>query len=149
MRQLLRLVPFILGIGLACAPDERDYVGQYLTASDSALREVCECDYNNPLVLLGFGYTAFDSVQSCEAEVGIDSAERGCVSGLFADEATDYSAVLDCRADAAGRASACLNGKTCTDTARIDCFSQYGDEVEDCPDLPDDVENKLNDCLRN
>jgi hypothetical protein len=151
MRHALRLVaPFSLGLALACGNSESNRVEDYLDASDAALHEVCECGYDDQLLLLTFGYLeSYDSVEACDAEVGIDSAERGCVEGLFADEPTDYSAVLDCRAASARNAGACLNGKTCTDTARSGCFEQYFDEVEDCPDLPDGVEDKLNDCLRN
>ena len=148
MRHALRLIPFILGLGLACAPDESDYVGDYLSASDAALREICECEYDN-LAFSLFTGGPYDSVEECVAEYGINSAERGCIEGLFADEATDYSAVLDCRAQAAGRGSSCLNSKTCTDTARSACVSDYYDAVEKCPDLPNDVEAKLNDCLSN
>lgn len=147
MRRLL-LVPFALGLGLACAPTESDYVGDYISASDAARREICECDYDN-LLLTAFIGGPFGSAEECVAEYGFNSAERGCIEGLFADEATDYSAVLDCRSDVANRASACLNSKTCTDTARADCVSDYYDDYEDCPTLPADVEQQLNDCLNN
>jgi hypothetical protein len=149
MRHALRFIPLITGLALACAPDESDYVGDYLDANDATGRAICDCDHDNALVLLFFGTTPYDSVESCKAGIVASSAERGCVIGLFEDESVDYSSVLDCRAQAAARGSACLGGKTCTDTARADCVTTYYDEYNACPDLPNDVEAKLNDCLSN
>jgi N-methylhydantoinase B len=37
---------------------------------------------------------------------------------MFVDAEVDYSAVLDCRAEAYSRAATCLNALTCTDTLR-------------------------------
>ncbi|HEY0137561.1 MAG TPA: hypothetical protein VGB85_25930, partial [Nannocystis sp.] len=76
-------------------------------------------------------------------------AERGCVEGLFADAKVDYSAVLDCRAEAYARTATCLNSLTCTDTARGDCYKDLVEDIDACPDLPDDVEKDLNDCIYN
>lgn len=149
MRLALRVVPLLLGLGLACAPDEADYVIDYLNASDSARRAVCDCNHDDAIALLFFGASPYSSVEECKAEIVYSSAERGCVEGLFADEEVDYGSVLDCRAGAASRAAGCLSGKTCTDTARAGCFSTFQKEYTDCPDLPNSVENKLNDCLSN
>lgn len=149
MRHLPRLAAFFLGLGLACAPTEADHVGDYLNALDADARELCECEYDNPLLLLVPPNRIYDDTAACYADRGVSSAVRGCVDGLFKDETTDYSVVLDCRADVAAAAAACLNGKTCTDTARSGCYEQYNDDLEDCDDLPGSVESKLSDCLYN
>jgi hypothetical protein len=149
MRQFQRLAAFLLGLGLACAPTEADHVGDYLGAIDANAGELCECEYDNPFLLLVPPNRTYDDAAACYADRGVSSAVRGCVEGLFADETTDYSPALDCRADVASATATCLNGRTCTDTARNECYDQYIDDIEDCPDLPASVESKLDDCLYN
>jgi len=132
---------------LSCG-GEKASVGDYIDGADSYARSVCECEYNS-LALLFAGKTPYGSTEECLADLPANSAERGCVEGLFGDNAVDYSAVLDCRADVFSRGSSCLNALTCTDTARTGCYSDLNDDLDACPDLPDDVEKQLNDCLYN
>ena len=127
---------------------EPESVGAFIDGADRYARSVCECDYDNPALLLA-GKVPFDTKEECLADLPTNSAERGCVEGLFSDAAVDYSAVLDCRAGAYGRAAGCLNSLTCTDTMRFDCYETHDDEFRACPDLPNDVEQQLNDCLFN
>jgi hypothetical protein len=148
--RLALLTLLAVGIAPACGgDDEADAVQDYLAGIDASARNICECDYNNPLYLLAFGKIAYGSSDECLMDLPPNAAERGCTAGLFQDQTVDYSAVLSCRAAALSRSDTCLASKTCTDTARVDCYMTLNDEVKACADLPDDVENKLTDCLYN
>ncbi len=132
---------------LSCGGGEPESVGAYIDGADRYARSVCACEYNSlALLFAGKGY---GSTEECLADLPANSAERGCVEGLFGDAAVDYSAVLDCRADAYARTSTCLNALTCTDTMRTDCYGELKDDYDLCPTLPNDVEKQLNDCLYN
>ena len=151
-RPLLALLALLAPLALmpACGgDDEAGAVDDYLAGIDANARNLCACEYNNPLYLLALGKVAYGSTEECLMDLPPSSAERGCTQGLFQDQTVDYTAVLACRADALARGNACLDAKTCTDTARVDCYKAYSDEVSACADLPDDVENKLTDCLYN
>jgi hypothetical protein len=146
--QRLALTSLVLTSAIACNDGESAVVGDYLDSADGYAREVCGCEYNSPALLLG-GHKPYASTEECLMDLPANSAERGCVEGLFKDASVDYSAVLDCRADAQNKASVCLNALTCTDTARLDCYTAANDEINKCPDLPNDVEAQLTDCLYN
>ena len=148
MTFLQRLALSALLLVPACNDGESGVVADYLDSADAYARGVCECEYNNALLLLGL-HPPYGSPEECLMDLPANSAERGCVEGLFKDASVDYSAVLDCRADAQRKATACLNSLTCTDTARIDCYTTASDEIQLCPDLPNDVESQLTDCLYN
>jgi hypothetical protein len=132
---------------LAPACGEKASVGDFIDSADGYARAVCECDFDNPLRVLKL--PAYGSADECLADFPANSSERGCVEGLFKDEEVDYSAALECRAGSFDRAASCISAKTCTDTARNGCFDQLLDELEDCPEIADDVEQRLNDCLYN
>lgn len=150
MTSLARLALLSALLAPACGGGgEAGAVGDYLESLDTYARQVCECDHDNGVVLAFVGKFIYGSVDACLDDLPVDSAERGCVEGLFADEEVDYRAVLECRADAHSRAASCLAGKTCTDTARNDCHLQRLDELEDCEALPLALEAKLSDCLHN
>lgn len=154
MRQLQRLAALALALSLGpvCAPSEADHVGDYLAARDDGIRGICKCDYNQALAISLFRFPpeTYGSTEECVSENVHDSAVNGCVSGLFADEPVDYSSVLDCRARAIDEGAACLSAAMCDQTGtRVDCYDAYTDAYNACADLPDDVENKLNDCLYN
>jgi hypothetical protein len=146
-RPRLALLLSSLLTSMSCGGEPRS-VGDFIESADRYARSVCECDYNS-LALLFAGKAPYESRDACLADLPANSAERGCVEGLFEDAPVDYSAVLDCRADAFARVAACLNSLTCTDTARGDCYENLDDEYKLCPDLPKDVEDDLNDCLYN
>ncbi len=137
-----------LFIALACGGGEPESVGSFISNADRYARSVCECEYGN-LALVLIGKAPYKSKEACLADLPANSAERGCVEGMFTDAMVDYSAVLDCRADAYSRAASCLNALTCTDTMRGDCYGDLDSEIKLCPDLPDDVEDQLRDCLYN
>lgn len=147
--RLAHLALLALCIIPACGDDEADSVQDYVAGVDGYTRNICECEYDNPLYLLGLGKVAYKSVEECLADLPPNAAERGCIDGLFQDQTVDYGAVLDCRAAALTRSNGCVNTLTCTDTARVDCYKDLSDELAACPDLPDSVETKLNDCLYN
>lgn len=150
MTRLPRFALLALILAPACkGDDESAAVEDYVDGVDGYTRNICACEYDNPLVLLPLFKVAYASSEECLMDLPPNAAERGCIDGLFQDQSVDYAAVLDCRAAALGRSSACLQGKTCTDTARGDCYADLADEVQSCPDLPEDVETKLNDCLYN
>lgn len=133
---------------LACNEGESGAVADYLDSADAYARQVCACEYDNALLLLGL-HAPYPSTEECLMDLPANSAERGCVEGLFKDAPVDYSAVLDCRADAQRKAKSCLAALTCTDTMRIDCYTQAADDTNLCADLPNDIEAKLSDCLYN
>ncbi len=145
---LVALVSVASVTTVSCGGGEPESVGAYIDSADRYARSVCECEYNS-LALLFAGKTPYKSKEACLSDLPANSAERGCVEGLFGDAVVDYSAVLDCRADAYARSSTCLNALTCTDTSRTDCYDALDDEYKQCPDLPNDVEKQLNDCLYN
>ncbi len=148
MTNLRAAALFVLSAVFALpACGEKASVGDYIDSADAYARNVCECEYDNPLAV--YKLPAYGSREECLADFPANSAERGCVEGLFKDIEIDYSAALDCRAAAFARASSCLNSKTCTDTARGDCYEDLLDEGEDCPDIDDKTEMQLNDCLFN
>ncbi len=154
MTRLARLARLALALAPAllvpaCGSSESHAVDDFLDGVDGYYRQVCECDHDNVVLLAILGKLPYASQDACRDDLPVDSAERGCVEGLFADEEVDYGGVLECRAAASSRASSCLNSKTCTDTARGDCHSQLVDELEDCDSLPSDIEARLNDCLHN
>jgi hypothetical protein len=143
-----RFAPLAL-LALTVCNNEANSVDGYLDSIDGFFATACECDHDNVILLALILRPPYDSPEECREDLGVDSSERGCVEGLFTDEATDYRGVTDCRAAANERAASCLSSKTCTDTARADCYEQLADEVEDCPTLPDDLNDRLNDCLYN
>lgn len=138
-----------LSIMPGCGEDEADAVQGYVDGIDGYTRNICACEYDNPIYLLGLGKVAYGSADECLMDLPPNAAERGCIDGLFQDQSVDYSSVLNCRSAAISRINGCLNTLTCTDTARAECYKDYADEVGACPDLPDSVETKLNDCLYN
>ena len=146
-RKLLPLLCSLLA-PLACGGGEPEAVGAFIDTADRYAKSICECEYDDLLLLL-LGKAPYASKEACLAELPANSAERGCVQGLFNDAEVDYSAVLNCRADAYRQASACLGALTCTDTKRGDCYGQYNDEIKLCPGLPNAVEDQLRDCLYN
>ena len=129
--------------------DEASSVQDYLAGVDGFTRNVCACEFGNPFVLVPLGKIAYGSSEACLMDLPPSAAERGCTEGLFQDQTVDYGAVLECRAEALDRSDDCLRAKTCTDTARTGCYTTLDDEIKSCPDLPDDVEAKLIDCLYN
>ena len=133
---------------LSCGGGEPESVAGFIDGIDHYARSVCECEYNS-LALLFAGKKPYGSTEECLADLPANSAERGCVEGLFSDAAVDYSAVLDCRADVYARGASCLDALTCTNTARGDCYKNIDDDYKACPDLPDNVDQQLNDCLYN
>lgn len=145
-----KLVPLLCSLlaPLACGGGEPESVGAFIDTADRYARGVCECEYGN-LALVLIGKAPYGSKEECLADLPANLAERGCVEGMFAEAKVDYSAVLDCRADAYNRAATCLNTLTCTDTMRGACYGELDDQYKACPDLPDDVENQLRDCLYN
>ncbi len=150
MTRLPHLALLALVLMPACnGDDEASAVQDYLAGADGYTRNICACEYNNPLILLTLLKAPYASSEACLMDLPPGAAERGCVEGLFQDQSVDYEAVLDCRAAALDRSDACLRNKTCTDTARGGCYVDLSDEIKSCPDLPDEVENKLNDCLYN
>ena len=149
MIRLPYLALLALLLAPACGDDEADAVGDYVSSVDGYTRDICECDYNNPLLLITLGKVSYSSTDECLMDLPPNAAERGCIDGLFQDQTVDYGAVLNCRAAALSRNNTCLGAKTCTDTARGGCYTTLADEISACPDLPNDVEAKLNDCLYN
>jgi hypothetical protein len=148
LQRLALCICLAFTITSACNGGESAVVADYIDSADGYARELCECEYNSALLLLGL-HPPYGSADECSMDLPANSAERGCVEGLFQDASVDYSAVLDCRAAAQRNAAACLNALTCTDTARLNCYQDASDEISSCPDLPDDVEAQLTDCLYN
>lgn len=108
-------------------------------------------DYNDSLVAAALagcpcGHIGYSSEDECRAEAPPTAAEQACIEALFKNVEGDYEAHLDCRAAVNNRFASCLNAKTCTDAARLGCGLDYADEIEDCPDLPADVEQELAEC---
>lgn len=150
--RITRLAPLALAFTLAaivgaCQGDpEGDAVENYIAGADAYAKGACRCDYANPLLVLGI----YGSDEDCLEEFPANSAEVGCVRGVFQDEATDYTSTLNCRAQAFNEAAACLGAAECNqDGTRFDCYTQLGDELEDCPPFEAEVESKLNDCQSN
>lgn len=148
---MLPLLAIISALSVpACGDDEADAVENYVDGVDGYTRNICACEYDNPLYLLALGKVIYGSTEECLADLPPGAAERGCIDGLFQDQTVDYGSVLDCRAGALARSNTCLGAKTCTDTARAtECYKVLTDELSSCPDLPEAVEGKLNDCLYN
>ncbi len=136
MKRLIGLFVLSAAVGCGIGP----HVDDYLDAAAAAAAATCACD--------GYKVLLYSSEEECLAEFPPDEAERGCVESLFKAQSADYEAHLDCRAGAANRLAACLNGKTCTDLARLECLTQYGDEEEDCADFPSELQADLDECLR-
>lgn len=131
---------FVLSAALGCGigPHVNDFNDAVVAASAAS----CRCE---GYLVLFQGYT---SEEQCLAEWPPDEAEQGCVESLFKAQDVDYQDHLDCRTGALNRLASCLNGKTCTDTARLGCVTQYADEEEDCPDVPAELQQDLDECLR-
>ena len=135
MKRLFGLFVLSAAVGCGIGPHVDDYVDAVAAGSVAS----CACE--------GYKILLFSSEEECRAEAPPDEAERGCVEALFKAQSADYEAHLDCRTAANQRYAACLNSKTCTDLARLECLAQLADEEEDCPDFPSDVQNDLNQCL--
>lgn len=150
MRTLPRFTSLALALTLsaaaaACADPEDKAVDNFIAAADSYARSVCRCDYDSAAV----GIPAYTSDDACFDDFPANSAEIGCVEGVFRDEPTDYRAALECLATAYRNAAACIDGATCDqDLTRLDCYLAFGEEADDCPDLEADVEEKLRECWR-
>jgi hypothetical protein len=86
------------------------------------------------------------SEEACRAETIPTEAEQACVEALLKNTEGDFEPHLTCRTAAYNRLASCLNSRTCTDVARVTCDVDYGDEVEDCPAFPADVQQELIEC---
>ncbi|MFY0535295.1 hypothetical protein [Nannocystis pusilla] len=75
------------------------------------------------------------------------AGEQACVEALFKNADGDYEAQLECRTAVQNRLANCLNSKTCTDLARLGCAGEALEDEADCPDLPNDINNELRQCL--
>jgi hypothetical protein len=133
MKRLLAFVTVIAACGNV--PEARDFNESLVAAGQAS----CQC--NGHLLLL------FSSESECVAEFPPSEAEQGCVESLFKSLDPDFGPHLECRTAANQRYASCLSSKTCSDLARGSCVGDLTDEIEDCPDLPDDVQADLNDCL--
>jgi hypothetical protein len=137
MKRLFKpLLPLFVAVAAGCGvgPHVDDY-NESLVASWHA---TCTCDGWKP---------QYSSEAECRAGRAPDAAEQACVEALFKNIDGDYEPHLDCRTAAQNRYTGCLNSKSCTDLARLGCLGDYLDEVEDCPDLPSDVDQELAECL--
>lgn len=105
-------------------------------------------DYNESLVaaaLAGCGCSANED--ECREDAPPSAGEQACVEALFKNAEGDYEAQLDCRTAVQNRLASCLNSKTCTDLARLGCAGEAIEDEADCPDLPNDINNELRQCL--
>jgi hypothetical protein len=128
----------VLSVALAAGCGIGPHVDDYLDALVAWEQTTCGCDSWKG---------THDSEAQCRAERPPTAAEQACVEALFKNTPGDYEVQLDCAAAAYNRASACLGGKTCTDIARAACPFDLVGELADCPDLPNDVLQELNECL--
>jgi hypothetical protein len=130
----LRAIPLLAALFAGCGnvPEAKDF-NESLVAS--------------ALASCGCGGLTYGSEDKCRAELPPDEGDQACVEALFKSLDADFGPHLDCRTAANQRYAACLNGKSCTDLARLGCVTQLADEEEDCPDFPTDVQNDLNQCL--
>lgn len=137
MKRLLAFVTLAAAFVPGCGnvPEARDYNESLVAAAQAS----CACDAHG---LLGFGSEA-----QCRAEFPPSEAEQGCVEALFKSLDPDFGPHLECLTAANQRYASCLNSKTCSDLARLGCLGDRNDEIEDCPDLPSDVQADVNDCL--
>lgn len=105
-------------------------------------------DFNESLVakeLAECGCTPNE--EECREDAPPTAGEQACVEALFKNAEGNYEAQLDCLTAANNRLAGCLNGKACTDLARLGCGVDALDDIEDCPDLPNDIANELRQCL--
>jgi hypothetical protein len=137
MKRLLAFVTLAAAFVPGCGnvPEAKEY-NESLVAAGGA---TCACN--------GHALLLFSSEAECRAEFPPSEAEQGCVEALFKSLDPDFGPHLDCRTAANQRYASCLNAKTCTDLARGSCVTELNDELEDCPDFPDEVQADLNDCL--
>lgn len=137
MKRLLAFVTLAAAFVPGCGnvPEAREF-NKALVAARQA---TCACDAHGL-----FGYS---SEAECRAEFPPSEADQSCVEGLFKSLDADFGPHLECRAAAHDRYTACLNTKSCTDLARLGCLGTLNDEVEDCPDLPSEVQADLNECI--
>jgi hypothetical protein len=142
----LALVFALSALGAACADPEEKAVDNYIEGADGYARSVCRCDFGNPVLVARI--PAYNSEDSCLKDFPADSAKIGCVEGVFKDEPTDYHTSLDCMAGAYRQAATCINGATCEQNGtRIDCYNELADSLDACPQLANDVQERLNNCL--
>ncbi|MCY0993080.1 hypothetical protein OV203_38415 [Nannocystis sp. ILAH1] len=109
-------------------------------------------DYNESLVAAALascscGNGGYSSEEECREEAPPDAGEQACVEALFKNAEANYEAQLDCRTAVQNRLASCLNDKTCTDLARLGCAGEALEDEADCPDLPNDINNELRQCL--
>lgn len=137
MKRLFKpLLPLLAVVAAGCGIGP--HVDDYNAALVASAQATCICDGWKP---------QFSSEAECRAERPPSEAKQACVEALFKNIEGDYEAQLDCATAALNRAAACVNGKTCTDLARLQCPFTLAAELDDCPDLPNDVQQELNECL--
>lgn len=133
-RRSLRAIPLLAALAAACgnAPEAKDFNEALVAAA------LAEC---------GCGGLTYGSETDCRAQHPPDGTEQACVESLFKSLDVDYGPHLECRTAARNTYAACLNGKSCTDLARLGCFGDLLSAENECPDFPSDVQNDLNQCL--
>jgi hypothetical protein len=109
-------------------------------------------DFNESLVAQALagcacGNIGYSSEEECREVAPPSAGEQACVEALFKNAEGDYEAQLDCRTAAQNRLASCLNSKSCTDLARLGCAGEAADDLNDCPDLPNDINKELFECL--
>lgn len=130
----LRALPLLAALLAGCGnvPEAKDFNDSLVAGALAS----CAC-----------GGLTYGSEEQCRAEFPPDEADQACVEALFKSLDADFGPHLECRSAAQQRYAACLNGKSCTDLARVGCYTQLIDEEEDCPDFPAEVQTDLNQCL--
>ncbi|WP_143140334.1 hypothetical protein [Nannocystis exedens] len=108
-------------------------------------------DFNESLVAAAVagcacGNIGYSSEEECRAEAPPDEGEQACIEALFKNAEANYEAQLDCRTAVNNRLASCLNSKSCTDLARLGCGGEAAEDLEDCPDLPNDINQELAEC---
>ncbi|WAS92329.1 hypothetical protein [Nannocystis punicea] len=108
-------------------------------------------DYNESLVAAAVagcpcGHVGYSSEEECRAEAPPTAGEQACIEALFKNAEANYESQLDCRTAVNNRLASCLNSKSCTDLARLGCGLDAAEDLEDCPDLPGDIEQELLEC---
>lgn len=90
----------------------------------------------------------YGSVDACRADHPPSEGEQACVKELFKSIDADFGPTLDCRTGANQVYAGCLNSRSCTDLARVGCFTDWLGDLNACPDFPNDVQKELDECLR-
>lgn len=136
------VVASLLSIAGCSGGDGGNLYDEYSGAEAAAIATVCECYEAN----------GFTSAAECEEEINENPPtveEEDCLRAVFDANEAELAAAVACEMDAFDAAQRCVNDvNECDETELEACIDAVETSVEDCPDVPTNVEELVQACFQ-